>query len=72
MALRRRIALAVALLVGFYVIALTVTAGLLVVGIGPWITEDIPGNLWISIACLGSAFVIVTALVPRRVPFQAP
>ena len=72
MALRRRIAVAVALLVGFYVIALVLLAGLLVIGVGPWITEDIPGNLWISIASLASAFVIARSLVPRRAPFVDP
>ena len=70
--LGRRIAVAVALLAGFYFIALALLAGLLVAGIGPYITEKIPGNLWISIACIASAFAIVRALVPRRVPFQAP
>lgn len=67
----RDVAVAAALLVGFYVFAGIVAAALLALAIVPWLA-DLPQNLWVSIACLVSGLAIVRGIIPRRAPFEAP
>ena len=66
-----RIGVAVALLVGFYVAALVVALGSIAVVVLQW-TTDAPENIWVSLACCATAFVILGAIVPRRQRFEAP
>lgn len=62
---RRRVAMAAAMLVGFYVLAGVVAAGLLGLVIAMW-TTDVPQNIWISLACVVSGLAIVRGLIPER------
>jgi heat shock protein HtpX len=66
-----RIAVAVALLVGFYVAALAIGVGALALAVLQW-TTDLPQNIWVTIACAATAFVILTSIVPRRQRFEPP
>jgi heat shock protein HtpX len=69
--LGRRIAIAVALLVGFYVFAILIGGALLALAILQW-TTDLPQNVWLTVACLVSAYAIFSSIVPRRAPFEPP
>ena len=68
---RRRVAGAAAMLVGFYVLAGLVVAGLLGFVVVAFVAE-LPGTLWITVACVGSAFAILRGLIPSRSKFEAP
>lgn len=69
--LGRRIATAVALLVGFYVFAILVGGALLALAILQW-TTDLPQNIWLTVACLASAYAIFSSIIPRRARFEPP
>ena len=66
-----RIGVAVALLVGFYVAALAIALGALAIAVLQW-TTDLPQNVWLTLACVVTAFVILTSIVPRRQRFEPP
>jgi heat shock protein HtpX len=66
-----RLAAAVALTIGFYVLALTLAAALLAGAILPWIFSG-HNNLWLTITGLILGISILVAIVPRRVRFEAP
>jgi Zn-dependent protease with chaperone function len=65
-----RMAAAIALTVGFYVLALVIVAGLLAVAILPWLHGT--GRPLLSITSLLLAGGIAWAVIPRRVRFDAP
>ena len=74
-----RAVLALALLIGFYVFALTIVAGLLWVpyaAIRYLPRMQLVGAAWtvlkLAAVCLGAAATIVWALVPRRDHFEPP
>ena len=60
-----RFAAAIALTVGFYLLALAIAGALLAVAILPWVFGG-PGNLWISLTGLVLGVTILVAIVPRR------
>ena len=62
---------AVALLVGFYVFALTVALGAVALVVVLW-TTDLPNYPLFALTCLGLAFAILRSILPRRVPFDPP
>src|SRR5918999_3842843 len=66
-----RIGVAVALLVGFYVAALAIALGALAIAVLQW-TTDLPQNVWLTLACVVTGFVILTSFVPRRQCFEPP
>ena len=66
-----RFAAAIALTVGFYLLALAIAGGLLAVAILPWVLGG-HGNLWISLTGLVLGVTILIAIVPRRHHFEAP
>src|SRR5215212_2623311 len=71
MPIRTRALLAVALLVGFYALALGVIAALLYVPYAEWrYVERV--NLRLALFCGIGAFAIAKALVPRRDAFVPP
>lgn len=70
--LASRVAAAVALLVGFYVLALVVAVSLLAVAVLPWFMDDVPQNLWVTIACGIAGLTILSGIAPRRLPFDPP
>jgi heat shock protein HtpX len=66
-----RIAVAVALLVTFYVAALVIALGALAIAVLQW-TTDLPQNVWVTFACAFTGIVILTSIVPRRQRFEPP
>lgn len=68
---RRRVAAAAAMLVGFYVLAGLVAAGLFGLVVAMWAT-DMPQNIWVTLACLVSGTAIVRGLIPRRAKWEDP
>jgi len=66
-----RFAAAIALTIGFYLLALALAAGLLAVAILPWVLSG-HGNLWVSLTGLVLGVTILVAIVPRRRRFEAP
>jgi Zn-dependent protease with chaperone function len=66
-----RYAAAIALTIGFYVLALAIGLGLLAFAIVPWATSA-PQNLWLSITALFLGGSILFAIVPRRLQFDVP
>ncbi len=66
-----RFAAAIALTIGFYVLALALAAGLFALAILPWIFSG-PHNLWVTITALLLGGSILVAIVPRRLRFEAP
>jgi Zn-dependent protease with chaperone function len=66
-----RFAAAIALTVGFYLLALGIAGGLLAVAILPWVLGG-HGNIWISLTTLVLGVTILVAIVPRRRRFEAP
>jgi heat shock protein HtpX len=66
-----RIGVAVALLVGFYVAALAIALGALALAVLQW-TTDLPQNVWLTLACVVTGFVILTSIFPRRQRFEPP
>ena len=66
-----RIGVAVALLVGFYAAALAIALGALALAVLQW-TTDLPQNVWLTLACVVTGFVILTSIVPRRQCFEPP
>jgi heat shock protein HtpX len=67
----RRMAAAVALLVGFYVFALVVALGALALAVLQW-TTGLPQNVWLTVACVVLGVTILTSIIPRRGRFVAP
>src|SRR3954451_14020657 len=65
-----RFAAAIALTIAFYVLALTIAAGLLALAILPWVWGH--GNPFISITGLVLGCTVLVALVPRRGTFTPP
>jgi heat shock protein HtpX len=68
---RGRLAAAVALTAGFYLVVLGVLAALVAAAIAPWVVLH-HGNLWITVAAGGLALSVGSAARPRSVPFEAP
>jgi heat shock protein HtpX len=66
-----RFAAAVALTVGFYVLALVIAAALIAGPILGWVLNG-TGNLWLTITGLFLGVSILFAIVPRRLKFEAP
>jgi Zn-dependent protease with chaperone function len=69
--LRRRIALAVALTVAFYVLALSLVAALATQPLWTWALLDW-GNLWLTAVCELAALAILRAVLPRRQGYEPP
>jgi heat shock protein HtpX len=63
-----RFAAAIALTIGFYVLALVVVAGCLAVSILPWVVNG-RNNLWLTVIGVFLAFSVLSALIPRRLKF---
>jgi Zn-dependent protease with chaperone function len=66
-----RLAAAIALTIGFYVLALALAGALIAAGILPWVFEG-RNNLWLTIAGPFFGISILVAIVPRRTRFVAP
>jgi heat shock protein HtpX len=66
-----RFAAAVALAIGFYVLALVIAGALLSAAILPWALGG-HGNVWVTLIGLSLGVTILVALVPRRHRFEAP
>ncbi len=66
-----RFAAAIALTIGFYVLALVLSLGLLALAIVPWLTSA-PQNIWLSITALVLGGSILVAIFPRRLQFTEP
>ena len=66
-----RFAAAIALTIGFYVLALVLGVGLLAFAVVPWFVPG-PQNIFISFGSLVLGGSILLAIVPRRIPFVAP
>ncbi|MFO1461915.1 MAG: M48 family metallopeptidase [Verrucomicrobiota bacterium] len=69
--LTRRIAMAIALMVGFYLLALTMAAGLLYL---PLAAAQSTGesNAWVTTYCMLGAGLILWSVAPRRDRFKPP
>ena len=67
-----RAALAVALTIGFYLLALTVALGLIGFAVAGVVTEDVPFNIWLAIFCVVTGLTILRAIIPRRHRFEPP
>src|SRR4051794_13664852 len=65
-----RFAAAIALTIAFYVLALTIAAGLLALAILPWVWGH--GNTFVSITGLVLGCTILVAILPRRGAFTPP
>jgi Zn-dependent protease with chaperone function len=66
-----RYAAAIALTIGFYVLALAIGLGLIAFAVVPWATSA-PQNLWLSITALFLGGSVLVAIVPRRLEFDVP
>lgn len=66
-----RFAAAIALTVGFYLLAIGLALSLVAFAIVPWITP-MAQNLWLTIGSFILAGSIFAAIVPQRVPFHEP
>jgi heat shock protein HtpX len=66
-----RFAAAIALTIGFYVLALVLAAALIAGPILGWVVGG-RGNIWLTITGLFLGFSILFAIVPRRLRFEAP
>ena len=66
-----RFAAAIALTIGFYVLALVLSIGLLALAIVPWFTPA-PQNIWLSVTALVLGGSILIAIFPRRLQFTEP
>ena len=66
-----RFAAAIALTIGFYLLALLIAAGLFAVAILPWVLEG-RNNLWVSLTGIVLGVTILVAIFPRRQRFEAP
>jgi Zn-dependent protease with chaperone function len=65
-----RFAAAIALTIGFYVLALAIAAALLAVAILPWVAHH--GNPFLTITGLVLGVSVLVAIFPRRHRFEAP
>lgn len=65
-----RFAAAIALTIGFYVLALVIGVGLIAAPIIGWANGT--GNLWLTITAIFLGGSILYAIVPRRLKFEAP
>jgi Zn-dependent protease with chaperone function len=66
-----RFAAAIALTIGFYVLALVLSLGLLAIAVVPWFTPA-PQNIFLSVTALVLGGSILIAIVPRRLRFADP
>jgi Zn-dependent protease with chaperone function len=62
---------AVALLIGFYVLALTVALAAIALILVQW-TTDVVNNPFLTLSCVVVAFTILGSIVPRRIRFHPP
>jgi len=69
--LARRAALAVALLVGFYLFGIVIALGLLAIPVAEWVYLD-RVHVKLLVFCVGGGAAILWALVPRRDRFTVP
>jgi heat shock protein HtpX len=69
--LKGRFAVAVALTVVFYVLAIGIGLGLIALPILGWI-ELHHGNIWLTLFMIVAGFTVLRAIVPRRQPFNEP
>lgn len=65
-----RFAAAIALTIGFYVLALVIGVGLIAAPIYGWANGT--GNIWLTITAIVLGSSILVAIVPRRLKFEAP
>lgn len=65
-----RFAAAIALTIGFYVLALVIGVGLIAAPIIGWANGT--GNIWLTITAIFLGGSILYAIVPRRLKFEAP
>ena len=63
-----RFAAAIALTIGFYVLALVIVAACLAAAILPWVFRG-SNNLWLTVIGVFLAFSVLTGLIPRRLRF---
>jgi len=66
-----RFAAAIALTIGFYLLALLIALALIVGPVYVWL-EGGPGNLWVAIFGVVTGVTILVAIVPRPLPFTPP
>jgi hypothetical protein len=64
-----RFAAAIALTIGFYVLALAIVAGCLAAAIVPWLARG-SNNLWVTAIGVFLAFSVLSALIPRRLRYE--
>jgi heat shock protein HtpX len=64
-----RFAAAIALTIGFYVLALLIVAGCLAAAILPWVFNG-RNNLWVTVIGVFLAFSVLSALIPRRLKYE--
>src|SRR5262245_11016404 len=64
-----RFAAAIALTIGFYVLALVIVAGCLAAAILPWVFRG-NNNLWVTVIGVFLAFSVLSALIPRRLKYE--
>lgn len=69
--LRARVAIAVAMTVGFYVLALGLAVAMIGLPIAALVTDS-PFSIWLPVFMLGAGFTILRAITPRRRRFEAP
>ncbi len=66
-----RFAAAIALTIGFYLLALALSLGLIALAIVPWLTPA-PQNIWVTVTALVLGGSILIAIFPRRLRFTEP
>src|ERR1700754_163328 len=66
-----RFAAAVALTIGFYVLALLIAGALLAAAVLPWVFNG-SNNLWLTAIGAFLGLSVLSALIPRRIRFEPP
>ena len=69
--MRSRALLAVGLTVTFYLLAIVIALALIALPIAVWAAEG-RGNIWVTIAMVGTGLAILRAIVPERARFEPP
>jgi heat shock protein HtpX len=67
-----RTALAVALTVGFYALALAIAGALIALPVVGLVDDGVPFNVWLAIFMVVTGVTILRAIVPRRHRFEPP
>jgi Zn-dependent protease with chaperone function len=66
-----RVAAAIALTIGFYLLALVIAGALLAAAILPWVFGG-HNNLWVTLTGVIAGITILVAIFPRRLRFETP